>query len=712
MYARYLKQGGDSLRATQNANGVGAAAIAGSVNGATSIGGVHYYGSVAVKEKHLTLNPPQTKNLIGRKSMLTFISNKLKTMKKILITGMGGIGKSELCRTYYWQREATTRHIGWINYTGDLRIDFVSQIRVPGGYDSKDTLDEKFRQACSYLNELPDDSLLVIDNLDKQEEKGLEQLAAFNIQVLISARGKLKWFEDRHISLGFLKVEDYRKLFCHYYRKPIHDVELLDKIIHRAGQHTLMLEMMAKTALCLSAEEFLEELERKGIDLSETIPAEIDVNWSKTPALLYEHLQKLFDMSKLQDKEKAVIHQLSLFAPVPMERDFIKEMICRESFIQMQSLIDKGWLETDKDLSYVWMHPILREVVQSIYEFDSSEYEPMLEKFIAVLTYKETDNPLLKSKYIVHGESILHILKDISTELLGQVANNIASILSCMGKYDEALKWQKKAVFICERVLDVNNSLLGNFYNNLSMIYQDMKKYKKALEWQKKAIAIDEKILKEDDPGLAASYNNLSCVYHGMREYEGALEWQMKAIAIGEKILKEDHPGLAASYNNLSGIYRDMGNYKEALTCQRKTIAICERVLEVNHPNLAVAYENLSGIYRGMGNYREALTWQKKAIIIREKVLAEDHPDLIDSYKYLSSIYRVMRKYEEAIIWNKKVIAIKEKAKEIDYSTLANAFIHLSFIYRLMGKDEEALEWEEKAGIIIKKGQENRVSFV
>lgn len=208
----------------------------------------------------------------------------------------------------------------------------------------------------------------------------------------------------------------------------------------------------------------------------------------------------------------------------------------------------------------------------------------------------------------------------------------ISRINSDLGRFTEALKYQKKIVAIEIDLLDPKDPMLATSYNNLAMIYKELGKLNKALKYQKKALDINEAALDGKHPILAANYTNFGSLYLQLGNATKALHYQKKALAIREEILEANHPDLATSYHNLASIYKNSGKLTEALNYLQKALAIHEAVLDPLHPTLAT-------IYRELGKLKEALQYQQKAIEINEGVLDENHPNLAASYSNLALIY-------------------------------------------------------------------------
>jgi len=654
--------------------------------------------------KDLTPLPPRLGAFIGREDELKSLEAQLqKQAPVLLVQGLGGIGKTELCKHYLWKHDDDYQQVGWLDYSGSLKATFVSQIEVPDlDIPVSGTLDERFAPIRRYLAGLDKDTLLVIDNIDWPEDPDLPLLAAWRCRVLANSRCRLEGFSL--FALEFLSKEACRELFIRHCPAQAgeRDTEAIDRLVERAGRHTLTVELLARTAHAagLTAPALDKKLAETGFNLNEVIQENIATLWGndKSKHTFFEHLGRVFDLSGLSGEEKTVLANISLLPALAVELAELKEWLGLESADSLNRLVDKGWLK--RAGNGLEMHAVIGEVVR-YKEKPTAKTCKQLIKALAGKLYKAPgDNPLDKKGYVVFGAAVVERLAD-ADEDLATLANNLSLRFQDLGQLDRALPFQLKTTEIFEKVLGADHPSLATSYNNLSGIYQDLGQLDKALEFQLKDVAISEKVLGKDHPDLATSYNNLSMIYKALGQLDRALAFQLKTTEIFEKVLGPDHPDLATSYNNLSMIYKNLGQLDKALEFQLKTLEIEEKVLGPDHPSLATSYSNLSTIYEALGQLDKALEFQLKDVAISEKVLGKDHPELATSYNNLSLIYQALGQLDRAMAFQQKALEIKEKVLGADHPDLATSYNNLSLIYRALGELDKALDYGRRAVAIL-----------
>ena len=637
----------------------------------------------------------------------------LKNHNKVLLHGMGGIGKTELMRSLCKQLSEAYAHVAWITYTGSLRSSMIGQMTAlkTKGFSEEE---EAFENIKATLTNLGKDLILFVDNIDKTkaEDHNLNFLQQLEGTVVITARRSqfLNSFEDKHID--FLPPEGCAELFVKYAKpKKPYDTALIEKIVKLAGWHTLAIEIIARAAWQRRWQppEVLQELKDKGFDIATAVAT---AHGDDKEEKMMEHLQKLYKISDIE-KNPLYLYVLKNFAvlpylPLPVE-DAVAFLQLEEDQEQaLYDLANLGWLERKE--AGIAMHNIVQAVTKRT-GITFENYETLIEQMSDIAAEGDFFRRKKIWPYLAHVATQVDEYRPEPEPAVAILYNNLAFIYREMGNFPAALKWQLKDKDITEALYpDGLHPELATSYDNLASIYKDMgdpSSLSNALDWQLKAKDIREKLFTEGvHPNLAQSYNNLAMIYKDMGELKDALTWQLKANAIWETLFMDEvHPNLATSYNNLAMIYQDMGDLKDALTWQLKANAIWETLfMDEVHPNLATSYHNLAGIYQDMGkdHLPAALTWQLKANNIWEALYPDGvHPALATSYNNLAEIYRAMGDLPAALEWQLKDITITEALfPDGLHPSLATSYNNLSLIYQDMGELKDALDWQLKAKAI------------
>ncbi len=295
---------------------------------------------------------------------------------------------------------------------------------------------------------------------------------------------------------------------------------------------------------------------------------------------------------------------------------------------------------------------------------------------------------------------------------LAMSLNNLGTMYSSLGKYEEALKATKEAVDIYIKLPNEYLPYLAMSLNNLGNIYSDLGRYEEALEATKEAVDIYEKLAEHNPdkylPYLAMSLNNLGTMYSSLGKYEEALEATKEAVDIYEKLAEHNPdrylPYLAMSLTSLGTMYSYLGRYEEALEATKEAVDIYIKLAKHNPDkylhDLAGSLNNLGRDYSYLGRYEEALEATKEAVDIYIK-LAEHNPDkylpyLAMSLNNLGSDYSSLGRYEEALKATKEAVEIRRKLAEYNPDKylpgLATSLGLLGQIFLFKGNCPEAKE--------------------
>jgi len=510
----------------------------------------------------ITPLPPRKIELIGRSNELEELQTLLNQKRRVvLVNGLGGIGKTEVCKSFFNIHHKEYEYAAYIEWFGSVKE---SLVRALGGDTSRfisvsenDTRDERFEKIKVRLGEMTQSMLMVMDNIENPETDGdLEILLALPecIKILANSRYHIEGVVEK--CLDFLSENECGELFYRYYKgKP--DDEAVKAIVTLCGFHTLTVELLARTADHdgMSLVKLHDTLKSTGFNLNAVTCGRVSTFWhnEKEKKTFFEHLLKVFDVVDLTQREQWVLGNVSVLPAMYILQEWVKEWLKLETNNEIVSLVEKGWLKRDSEYR-IFMHPVTGEVVRTKLEPGAEMCRNLIDSLKWKLYKEPGDNPVHKKEFLIYGESVVHFLGEENDADLASLANNVSMINMNIGQLDRALEFQLKTIKIFETVLGENHPDLATSYNNVSMIYKNMGQLDRALEFQLKDIAISEKVLGENHPNLATSYNNLSQIYQDMGQLDRALEFAEKAVAIMEKLFPGGHYLLDLFRENLEAI--------------------------------------------------------------------------------------------------------------------------------------------------------------
>ncbi len=568
-------------------------------------GGFGGRGKEKSKTVLFTRLPYRQIDLIGREEELQELAQRLTDSRRVLlVNGLGGIGKTEVCKSFFMNHYREYAYAGWFDWASSLPETLAGAFTWKSpllGLGDSGVLEERYESIMGFLQRLDAPALLVLDNIETPSDKRLIALTCLpeTVKVIANSRADVPGFEGWR--LEFLSAELCRDLFYRYY-----DVEKDDdgvnRIVDRCGRHTLTVELLARTArnAALRVRDLERLLDEKGFNLNQAIKDKVETYWHEVEEhkTFLEHLLTVFDLSGVSAAELSLMVNLAVLPAVYISLEELKDWLGLEDLEAVQSLVVKGWLRRGK--GNIYMHPVVQEVTRVKAAPGVKGCERLIVSLTGKLNVEPGENPLDKQGYVVFAATLLGNIVE-THEKIANLANNVSLLYKDMGRLEKALEFQLKAMDIYEKALDGNHPLVATSYNNVSLIYKDMGQLEKALEFQLKALDIREKVLAKNHPDLATSYNNVSSIYYTMRQLEKALEFQLKALDIREKVLAKNHPYLAQSYYNISLAYRDMEDIAAALPYAQKDVDIWQALFPGGHPHLNIALKNLAALKAQLG---------------------------------------------------------------------------------------------------------------
>ncbi len=211
---------------------------------------------------HKTETTPVT-YFLGREAELQKLRQSIEEKRKcVLVSGMGGIGKTQICRFLFKEYEQKNsnkeilpfEHIGYIEYNGNMDSSLTTCLKFKEQEDPKRNIEAAWKE----LEYLASNGrlLLFIDNVNvsRGTDLGLQRLNSIpGAIVLTSRRTSFHGFEIYRI--GFLSTEEckeiYEKIRFQDSEKKIGEEEKqdLEYIIEQlAAKHTMTIQLLAHLA--------------------------------------------------------------------------------------------------------------------------------------------------------------------------------------------------------------------------------------------------------------------------------------------------------------------------------------------------------------------------------------------------------------------------------------------------------------------------------
>lgn len=684
----------------------------------------------------------------GRKTELQDLRQRVEDGRKsVLVSGMGGIGKTHICRKlfeeylgkYAKDEKVPFQHIGYIEYGGDMDGSLQNCLK----FKQQDSSEQNREAAWKELEYLASDGklLLFVDNVDKpmSDDPGLQRLRNIPGAVILTSRQTSIGDEFEPYRIGFLSIEQCREIYEKIrFEDSSREVNLedtpdLEYIIEQlAGRHTITVEFLAHLARtkCWTVKRLKEELEQKGFKLQFYKNGE-HVNIQQTYEVLY-------DLSALTEAEQNILEAFSVFPYIPLEAGICNQCLLVDAGVGedddiLSELYQKGWLQFDTEQEGYALHPVFSQFIYEKSKPSVKTHHGLIKAFKKYIEIPKNGSVLNCQKFIPFAKNMIEKLnmeKDIN-----QVSfiSDIAHLQYCLAEYKDAEKLYEKILQIRKKNLGEKHPDTATSYDNLANVYVRQGEYQKAVNLYEKSLQISKRTLGEQHLDTIERYNCLAQAY--MRqgedkkmmklsekclqlskkvprkynmitdawtymckgEYRKAEKLYEDSLCIVEDILGAGHPSISVIYENLETVYMHQRKYEKAEKLFESRLCKMERILGTEHPDTAKVYASLAKVYIGQGSYEKAEELCKKCLCKMEKVLGTEHPDTAMIYADLAHEYTKQGKYETAEELYEKCLCIMEKVFGKESMNMAMIYGDLAMMYCFQGKYEKTLSYFLKA---------------
>ncbi|MFK5968966.1 MAG: NB-ARC domain-containing protein [Candidatus Marithrix sp.] len=674
--------------------------------------------------------PSPPSNFVGRDDLLVEIHDQLERHNRLVLNGLGGIGKTTIAQKYVERYRAEYNTVAWIFIQNGLEQDMVTILQAAMDdivFPANTPLEDKFEYLMMALGDYYDgNNLLVLDNANDADEllDLVVHLEACGWETLITSRCTPDEEEYQFVQVDELPEDDAIKLFRKHYSLET-DVVELRVLLAKIDYHTLLIELVAKAGKKkgLSIGQLLERLDgglaHEDLQRIITVGKHADTHKVGKKAKLHEYIVAMFEPEDLDEEQQRILRYFSVLPAVDIPLEHLKRLFEVEDENEFEDILDgllqSGWLGVRDGY---WMHSMVQEMLFVKLEVDSDK----VGELVAVLSIIMQDHIDIALDFIGYANIVALKLSDANVQV-GWLNFYLANSYVKFGLLDSALT----------KIIDANRHFvqcddkenLAISYSKLGDIHQALNQIDKAHEFFELCNQLSKELYELNPEseslkkGLVISYDKLGTIHMILGQIDKArpifeihnqLSKELYEANLEDDSLKHE---LAVSYSKLGGIQQVLGNLDKALEFFELNMKLTKELYKSNPENedfkngLAASYNWFGNINSQKGMLNDALIHYEvyKNLMFE---LSNNNPksekfktNLAMSYSKLGTVYQNLDQADKALesfeLYNQTNKELYESNPESISlkNELATSCSKLGEIYQVLGNVNKALEYFE-----------------
>jgi len=610
----------------------------------------------------------QNKNFIGREAFITRISEKFISANQgdcviQCLTGMGGIGKTQLALQFAIQQSDNYDLIWWLRAEDPslLSVDFASlseplQIKGAQAMDR----DRLMVEILSVLNKR-DDWMLIFDNADAPTSIA-QFLPNKGGKVLITSQNQ-NWREVADVIPVSLFSPDESLQFIQQ-RTGLTEAEQSIQLAFLLGHLPVALTQ---------ATSFISEA---GISISEY--NELFIKHAK---VLYEDTPSINEQSKsLLTTLELSLNRLQSFSPLSISilkviaffsPYLIPKRLLRIAFF----LLTDEEVDAKSDLEFI-------KAVGSLSKFSLIEQnnEAVSIHHLVQLLIREN---MVKSEQLQWGELALesvdryfkyrqgaysrwprffsalpHVIQItalasqmvLNVEKTSRLINEVGLFFGELHSHEIAHQFFLKALDLKARHFGRSSIEVSTALSNLGLTLVNIGQYESGRKHLIDSLEICKNFPEHKFPDYSSGLNNLGLALKGLCRFQEAIDAFEEAIKINKEQGGLAHPSVARVKINIAMVHKDLENPSIAIKYLNEALSIFENktVEESDKLLLSVGNYHLGLLLFENGQIDLAITHMEKALENQREIYDFSHPTFQDALFNLGAMKFKAEKYDEA----------------------------------------------------------------
>ncbi len=675
---------------------------------------------------------------VGRDGDLKILHKELQEKERVsitaVVTGMAGVGKTELALQYALLSKKELTYPGGICWIGVRERSLVEQLlefaqTQLGLFPAEDWTLAQQLDYCWSNWQPAGDVLIIFDHVDKYEEvKGYLPPQSQRFKLLITTRRY--WLSESFENLRLEVLEESAALellgVLIGESRVAEQIEEAKQLCQWLGYLPLGLELVGRFLKRRSGwklARMIRELEKQALDFPALQKRSGEMTAERGVKAALE-----LSWRELDESGRYLGCFLSMFALAPIPWSLVEQCLStgesqEEEWedVREDSLLDLNLIQQTAEETYQ-LHQLVRRYFRDKLE-KMEEVEELRYQFCRgmVVEAKKVPHTPVKAEIEELALSIPH-LAETATEMQQWLEDkdfiwlflSLGRFYEGQGLYELAELWYKQSLDITRSRFGVEHPNVANSLNHLALLYSSQGRYTEAEPLYLEALEMYKQLLGSSHPdftnslnhlaylSVAMILNNLAALYNSQGRYTEAEPLLLEALEMRKQLLGSSHPdftnslnhlaylSVANSLNHLAYLYNSQGRYAEAEPLLLQALEIDKQLLGSSHPDVAMSLNNLAALYNSQGRYTEAEPLLLEALEMRKQLLGSSHPDVAISLNNLAYLYNSQGRYTEAEFLFLQALDIHKQLLGSSHPGVATSLNNLAGLYYYQGRYTEA----------------------
>ncbi len=613
----------------------------------------------------------KNKLFYGRHQKIEEILSKLSEDGLVFLTGVGGIGKTQIVQEIVCQLKDKYELIMW--FSSNTEMELLNEFNTAAiAYNLINEKEENINYIISILSTFIgkfQNSLIVYDGADDISLDFLTQKCIFqNSDIIITTQNSnIDLDEFSVIPIDTFTPEEAKSFLMIYSnnrKQTEHDIEIIATLCDLLENYPLALEYarayVNKTQN--SFEEYMQIYKQHKHDI-------LNIPLSKYEKTAYTAWKLSYDKIIRQSKDaKDMLNILSFLDThdIPLRDIFVLSQQYSLDKLNSIILIIKNYSLLTIQNNFANIHEITQEFIRLQMQEDheyQTQYEKTLQIFSEIMPERITNvsEKDLINRIVKHAIQLISYNCNINDNNTLNFATNVASKLYILGYYTQTIKFIQEQIKLYGS--SVQNLNIFQMITFIAQAYHYIGEDDNALNILEKyyfIVSSSEELTDSEKWPLLSRYKNVEgIIQKDQGEYSLCLETFFESLEFLNNLCPDSDNEIKCNILiNIGITYKHLGQYNEALKYYNLAIACAD-----NDKHLLLRiYGNIATTHKALNQFEAAFKYFK--ICLNYSIELGDKRNECICLSNLGNFYANLHQYDNAKIYYKKSLKI---ANEINY---------------------------------------------